>query len=34
LTSLGTSKPKDVPHDQSTSKNPHASLFDFLEADS
>jgi hypothetical protein len=27
-------KPKDVPHEQSTSKNPPASLFDFLEADS
>jgi hypothetical protein len=32
-TSLGTSKLKDVQHDQSTSKNPPASLFDFLEAD-
>jgi hypothetical protein len=32
--SLGTSKPKDVPQDQSTSKNPPASLFDFLETDS
>jgi hypothetical protein len=34
LTSSGSSKPKDVPQDQSTSKNPPASLFDFLEADS
>jgi hypothetical protein len=34
LTSSGSSKPKDVPQDQSTSKNPHASLFDFLKADS
>jgi hypothetical protein len=33
LTSSGTSKPKDVPQDQSTSRNPPASLFDFLEAD-
>jgi hypothetical protein len=30
-TSLGTSKPKDVQHDQSTSKNPPTSLFDFLK---
>jgi hypothetical protein len=34
LTSSGSSKPKDVPRDQSTSKNPLASLFDFLEVDS
>jgi hypothetical protein len=34
LTSSGSSKPKDVPQDQSTSKNRPASLFDFLEADS
>jgi hypothetical protein len=34
LTSSGTSKPKDMPQDQSTSRNPPASLFDFLEADS
>jgi hypothetical protein len=34
LTSSGSSKPKDVPQEQSTSKNPPASLFDFLEDDS
>jgi hypothetical protein len=34
LTSSGSSKPKDVPQDQSTSKKPPASLFNFLEADS
>jgi hypothetical protein len=34
LTSSGSSKPKEVSDDQSTSKNPPASLFDFLEADS
>jgi hypothetical protein len=34
LTSSGSSKPKDVLQDQSTSKNPPTSLFDFFEADS
>jgi hypothetical protein len=34
LISSGSSKPKDVPQDQSPSKNSPASLFDFLEADS
>jgi hypothetical protein len=34
LISLGSSKLKDVPEDQSTSKKPHASLYDFLESDS
>jgi hypothetical protein len=34
LTSSGSSKPKDVPQDQSTSKDPPPTLFDFLEADS
>jgi hypothetical protein len=34
LSSLGLSKSKDVPQDQSTSKKPPASLYDFLESDS
>ena len=34
LTCSGSSKPKDVPQDQSTSKDPPPTLFDFLEADS
>jgi hypothetical protein len=34
LNSSGSSKPKDVPHDQATSKDPPPTLFDFLEADS
>jgi hypothetical protein len=33
LTSSGSSKPKDVPQDQSISKDPPPTLFDFLEAD-
>jgi hypothetical protein len=34
LISSGTSKSIDVPYDPSTSKKPHASLYDFLEYDS
>jgi hypothetical protein len=34
LTSSGSSKPKDVLQNQSTSKDPHPTLFDFLEANS
>jgi hypothetical protein len=34
LTYPGSSKPKDVPQDQSTSKDHPPTLFDFLEADS
>jgi hypothetical protein len=34
LTSSGSSKPKDVLQEQSTSKDPPSTLFDFLGADS
>jgi hypothetical protein len=32
LTSTGSSKPKDVPHEQSTSKDPPPTMFDLLDS--